>query len=91
VTTDERLERVERELAELRLELLRHEDTVRTRRIGLVDEEGRVRGLLAANGDGPGLILCDENGHARAVLASLKDGPVLDLRDEKATRRAAAV
>lgn len=78
MTTEERLETLEKELAGLRAE-------VRTRRVIIEDESGTSRAELVVIGDGPVLVLFDENLTSRAELAVGKDGAELDLYDENGT------
>lgn len=75
MTTEERLAKVERQLAELQ-----HE--VRTRRVTILDENGKTRALLAVDLEGPTLGLADEKGEVRARLVVNEDGPALCLADE---------
>ena len=55
---------------------------VRTRRVVLVDDEGRERARLAMTEDGgPGLALFDQAGEKRAALGVDADGPKIVLFD----------
>jgi len=63
MTAEERLAKVERELAQLRAELAAG---LTTRHVEIVDEAGEVRAALSILGNGPRLDLFDENGTRRA-------------------------
>jgi len=76
--TDKRLEKIERELAELRTELA---ECVRTRTVQVVDNAGMTRAVLKVTADGPSLELLDEAGHYRAGLSALVGGSGLGLFD----------
>jgi hypothetical protein len=81
VATEERLNKLERELKELKDKL---EERVKTRAVEVVDEQGRGRVVLEVTGDGaPELILCDVNNRPRARLTVDQDGegPWLILTD----------
>jgi len=80
MTTEERLGKLEREVAALRSE-------VRTRKVMIEDEDGAVRAALSVSNDWPGLGLYDEKGTLRAVLRLDEDGPTLSLGDAKGTPR----
>jgi hypothetical protein len=81
MTIEERLEQLERELAELRA-------CVRTRQVIIEDDAGRTRALLFADQDGPRLRLYDEMGKLRVVLGVNKGEPGLVLHDERGEARA---
>jgi hypothetical protein len=53
------------------------------------DANGKVRLMLVALKEGPGLSLFDENGNLRVALVATKDGPGLRLYDENGKDRAA--
>jgi hypothetical protein len=55
---------------------------VRTNRLIIEDENGKVRAMLATDKDGPVLGLLDERGQVRAWLNVVKDGPAMFLYDE---------
>ena len=78
--TEERLEKLERELADLRAELA---TCVETREIRVVDENGEPRAGLGMDEYGPRLILLDENDGGRVWLGVEEDGPRLALFGEK--------
>ncbi len=78
-TLEDRVARLERELAGLR-------GSIASPR--LVDAEGRVRGELALTAGGPMLCFYDESGAARAKLILTADGPGLTLADDKGHTRA---
>ncbi len=63
-------------------------DEVRTRKLVIVDDEGRPRAVLAAEKDGVTLSLADEAGTNRVVLGTSKEGAQLSLRDETGKTRA---
>ena len=97
MTTEERLDALEREMAAMR-------EKITTKELVIVDENGKLRAWLGvlkdeprlelfdANGkwcawldagkDGAGLGLMDENGKIRAMLDAGKDGAELTLLDE---------
>jgi hypothetical protein len=81
--TEERLAKLERELADLRAGPKKH---VRTRLLEITDENGNNRAVLRADEGGPTLELLDEKGNKRAVLRVDALGPVLYLLDEKCNR-----
>jgi len=60
-------------------------DRIRTRQLEVVDDQGRVRAVLSA--DGPSLALADEQGNARLTLSLLTSGPALVLSDEGGANR----
>jgi len=71
MTTEERLAKVERELAALRAELAH---SLTTRVVSIVDEQGKIRAGLDVDEDGPSLRLYDEAGKVRAALSVNTDG-----------------
>ena len=85
MTTEERLEALERELADTRKELadlrVGLAAGLTTRKVEIVDENGKVRALLTML-DGPVLDLTDEKGEIRAMLTVGNDGAGLHLLDE---------
>jgi hypothetical protein len=86
---EERLEVVERELAELKAtQAQRIGKVIRAKRFIVEDENGKTRAELSINKDGPSLSLFDKNGNPRALLSAIKDGPRLELFDENGTPRA---
>lgn len=66
------------------------QETVRAQRLEVVDDRGRVRGVLEAGEDGPSLRLLDVAGVARASLEDAADGTALYLRDAEGTVRVGA-
>ena len=95
MTTEERLQALERELAALRAELA---GSLTTRAVFIVGEQGTPRAVLGGAGgltlfgeagmvqvsadeDGPSLGLCDKNGKRRALLDVSEVGPGLSLCD----------
>jgi len=90
MTTEERLAKVERELAQIKAGRA-VADEVRARRLVLVDDEGRERAMLDMDEDAPVLCLCDEAGEVRAALGVNEDGPRLYLLDPDAASEACAV
>ena len=87
MTTEERLERLERELAETRAQLGRMHSVegqpeVRAQRFLLVDEKGHQRGELFVRKDGSGLRLEVEKGLTRVQLDVNKNGAMLSLFDD---------
>jgi len=85
MTTEERLEKLERELANLRAELAAE---VVTRKIAVCDENGKTSASLTVTNLGPILYLHDENGKVRAALGMFEDQPGLYLYDENGKTRA---
>jgi hypothetical protein len=85
VTTEERVENLERQLRNLKAEL---EERVKTRAVEVVDEQGRGRVVLDVTGDGaPVLVLYDVNNKPRIKLIVTGDGPGLTLTDENGRDR----
>jgi len=62
---------------------------IRAKAFVLVDDQGRMRGLLSTANGNPSLVLSDANGNPRAALILDKKGPALGLSDENNTLRAA--
>ena len=71
---------LEAEVAELRAR------AVEANEVRLVDGDGRVRGLLAMDGDHPKLAFLDGDGRVRAKLVVSSDGPGLTFTDEAGRR-----
>jgi hypothetical protein len=86
MTTEERLDKLERELALLKPG--EPESEVRANRFVLEDENGKLRAMLNVTKEGAALVLFDEKGDLRATLGALKGGPGLDLFDENGEFRA---
>ncbi|MGB2754224.1 MAG: hypothetical protein WBD75_07990 [Phycisphaerae bacterium] len=84
MTTEERLAKVERELADLRAELA---DGLTTCSLSIVDEQGKPRAMLNVDEDEARLSLCDAAGTLRATLSV--GGPMLVLADENGEPHAA--
>jgi hypothetical protein len=80
MTTEERLEKLEKELAGAK--------TCRAEKFEMVDSAGAVRAALrmAENGTGPTLRLYDQKGRICADL-SLGEGPMLELKDHNGRER----
>ncbi|MBE3098802.1 MAG: hypothetical protein IMZ44_16935 [Planctomycetes bacterium] len=76
MTTDERLENLERELAALRAELA---ERVRTRAVEVVGENGNVRAILRVDPDGPGPV---RRGGQDALASPVTDACCPDARNE---------
>jgi hypothetical protein len=85
MTTEERLEKLEMELARVKEG---RENIVTANAFSLVDKSGNRRASLSVFTGAPTLNLADENGKLRASLAVLKNGPSLDLFDENHKARA---
>jgi hypothetical protein len=88
MTIEERLEKLEQELA-----LLKKASAPRSRAISantflVVDQKGKTRGALTMIEDRVGLVLFDTNGKPRVRLAVRKEGPMLRLQDENGNPRA---
>lgn len=80
MSIEERIERLENELAALK-------QGITTQRLVVEDEKGQVRALLGTVGDGAGMSLFDEKGELRASL--LVNGlPMLTLSDNEGNERA---
>ena len=90
MTTEERLAKVENELAEMK-EARAVAEEVRFRRLVLVDYEGRKRAALDMGPDGPMLQLFDENGEPRASLMVGAELSMLGLDDAAGKPRATLV
>ncbi len=89
MTIEERLEVVERELAELKAAQAQEiGKVIRANQFIVEDDNGKTRAELVINKDGPSLSLFDKNGNPRALLSALKDGPRLELFDENGKPRA---
>ena len=56
--------------------------TVRAERFELLDDKGRVRGVLGMKGESALLLLADEKAQSRCSLSATKDGSGLTLSDE---------
>ena len=97
MTTEERLEKLEREIVEMKTKICTKAlcvlDDQGQERIKLnVDEDGPLLAMIDKNGqpsavitvteDGPGLLMLDENGKHRAKITVAKDGPGLFMMDE---------
>jgi hypothetical protein len=63
------------------------EKIIQANKFILEDENGKLRAMLSADQNGPGLSLTDENGKVRALLNVRKDGPGLGLLDENGKSR----
>ncbi|MCX5674677.1 MAG: hypothetical protein NTX87_06680 [Planctomycetota bacterium] len=61
MTTEERIENLEKGLAALRAELA---ERMRTRAIEVVDDAGKTRAMLEVAADEPGLVLTDAAGRS---------------------------
>jgi hypothetical protein len=80
MTTEERLEKLEQEIAELR-------KCIRTKQLIVEDDKGQTRIELEVSNYGPRLELSDEGGKPRAVMGVVKHGPWLYLADENGLLR----
>ena len=81
-TIEDRIAALEAELARLR------SGTIETRHLHLLDEAGRVRGVLGVGDQGPTLEFFDERGVSRAKLVVESNGPGLTLADDAGHTRA---
>ena len=63
-------------------------EEVRTKKLVVVDDLGKVRAALAVTGDGPALLLLDTKSKPRATLSVFKDAPGFILRDANGEARA---
>ena len=84
MTTEERIDKLERELENMKR-------VMRTRTFIIEDENGKPRAELGVDKDGPRLMLMDENGNHRVELGVDKDGSGLSLSDENGNIRAGIV
>jgi hypothetical protein len=84
MTVEERLEKVERELAALKA----GEGVVKAQAFVVEDADGRIRAELGLTKDGPRLRLLDGNGTPRIGLALPEIGPGLALLDANGVNRA---
>ena len=92
MTTEERLEKMERELGRVKEVLARSrvEGTakeIRAKSFVLEDENGKPRARLGITECGPGLMLLDEKGELCAGLSMTETGPLLALYDENGKGR----
>lgn len=81
-TIEDRIASLEAEIARLRT------GTIETRHVHLLDDVGRVRGVLGVTSGGPTLEFFDERGVSRAKLLVDANGPGLTLADEQGHTRA---
>ena len=84
MTIEERLEVLERELAEMKARKV-----IRANAVIVEDEKGMIRACLSVNEYGPFLSLYDEKDKPRAMLAASNKwlGPTLTLNDENGNPR----
>lgn len=82
MTTEERLEKIEREIEEMKT-------VIRTRRLCIVDNKGRYRARLGMNNGKPELDMKDANGEVRAMMFVDKEGPRMDMKDANGKTRVA--
>ena len=82
MTTEERLEKLERKIEEM-------QTVIRTTRLCIVDNKGRYRARLGMNNGKPELDMKDANGESRIVMDVGKDGPWLGMKDANGKTRAA--
>lgn len=87
MTIEERLKKIELELAALKAD----NDAIKAQEFVLEDATGRVRAKLTIVGDGSGLFLFDDNGKQRVGLSTAKDGPSFTLFDKNSTIRASMI
>ncbi len=78
---EERIERLEAKVAALK-------EAISTRRVNVVDAEGRVRAVLEATERGPRFRMFDETAMERFSLDVTEFGPVLRMRGERNELRA---
>ncbi len=57
------------------------QDVIRTKKLELVDDSGRMRGVFTVNDIGPSLILADSEGRTRGYFGLDYKGPFLYLAD----------
>jgi hypothetical protein len=91
MTVEQRIEKLEQEVE--RLSAVRVVEATSLRLVGipmlgLSDEQGKPRAVLALNEDGTGLVMSDEQGRPRTILALGASGSMLTLRDEHGEVRA---
>ncbi len=79
---EDRLASLEAEIAKLRSGM------IETHHIHLLDDAGRVRGMLGAGEQGPTLEFFDERGVSRAKLTVDSNGPGLTFADDAGHTRA---
>ncbi len=75
-TTEERIEKLERELAEMKAELMKvqTQEIVKAKEFIVVDDQGKTRVKLNVSAvEGPGLWIYDENAKIRAMLGGADD------------------
>jgi len=83
MTIEERLEKVEKELAILKKSAASAPKEIRASSFIAVDENGKDRAVLNVSDGVPGLILKDENGKNRIILNITKNKTGLTIYDEK--------
>ncbi|MDD5224402.1 MAG: hypothetical protein PHE84_10450 [bacterium] len=84
---EERLEKIEKELAELKQEVIIKAREVCAYTHTVEDNEGKTRGALTMVKDRVGLVLFDAKGQSRVRLAETAAGPHLRLEDENGKPR----
>jgi len=82
MTTEERLEKLERKIEEM-------QTVIRTTRLCIVDNKGRYRARLGMNNGKPELDMKDANGEVRAMMFVDSEGPRMDMKDANGKTRAA--
>jgi len=80
MTTEERLEKLERKIEEM-------QTVIRTTKLCIVDNKGRYRARLGMNNGKPELVMKDANGESRAVMFVDKEGPRMDMKDANGKSR----
>ena len=84
MTMEQRMQKLERELADLRAGMA---ECLRTRRVVVEDNAGKTRAELDVGNEGPALVLLDEKGNRCAALGVTKKGPALFWTDKSGTVR----
>ena len=88
MTIEERLEKLEIELARMTAGIASREDVVNAKKFNLLDDNGKTRASLSATELGTALTLRDENNQPRASLSVTELETALTLRDENNQPRA---
>ena len=80
MTTEERLENLERKIKDM-------EAVIRTKTLWVMDDQGHERIWLTVDKNGPVLGMANERGKTQAVMGVVKEGPALIMNDENGRNR----
>lgn len=81
MTTEERLKKLEEELSELK-------NRVRTKRVEILDEEGRAAAFLITSNGLPIFRMMSRRGRPQITMTLTETGPIISLNDVDGTTRA---